>query len=47
MADLTVREDVASLRQRILGIDREVPLLDGTPAPYVNLDNAASTPPSD
>ena len=33
------------LRPRILGLDREVPLLDGRRVPYVNLDNAASTPP--
>jgi selenocysteine lyase/cysteine desulfurase len=34
----------ASLRDRIVGIDRPVPLLDGTTVPYLNLDNAASTP---
>ena len=34
----------ASLRSRIVGIDRTVPLLDGTTVPYLNLDNAASTP---
>jgi selenocysteine lyase/cysteine desulfurase len=33
------------MRQRIVGLDREVPLLDGRRVPYVNLDNAASTPP--
>ena len=33
------------MRPRILGLDREVPLLDGRRVPYVNLDNAASTPP--
>ncbi len=33
------------LRHRILGVDTRVPLLDGTRVPYVNLDNAASTPP--
>lgn len=33
------------LRDRIVGLDREVPLLDGRRVPYVNLDNAASTPP--
>lgn len=33
------------MRSRILGLDREVPLLDGRRVPYVNLDNAASTPP--
>ncbi len=35
----------ASLRDRVLGLDRKVPLLDGRLAPYVNLDNAATTPP--
>ncbi|MFQ5398326.1 MAG: aminotransferase class V-fold PLP-dependent enzyme [Anaerolineae bacterium] len=33
------------LRGRILGLDQRVPLLDGRLVPYVNLDNAASTPP--
>jgi cysteine desulfurase/selenocysteine lyase len=33
------------LRQRITGIDQKVPLLDGRLVTYVNLDNAASTPP--
>jgi selenocysteine lyase/cysteine desulfurase len=33
------------LRDEILGKDVLVPLLDGTLAPYVFLDNAASTPP--
>jgi selenocysteine lyase/cysteine desulfurase len=33
------------MRQRIVGLDREVPLLDGRRVTYVNLDNAASTPP--
>lgn len=33
------------MRRRIVGLDVEVPLLDGRRAPYVNLDNAASTPP--
>ncbi len=32
------------LRKEIIGIDQEVPLLDGSTCPYVNLDNAASTP---
>ena len=35
----------AALRERTLGVDRQVPLLDGRRVPYVNLDNAASTPP--
>ncbi|MBW7959367.1 MAG: aminotransferase class V-fold PLP-dependent enzyme, partial [Candidatus Promineofilum sp.] len=33
------------MRSRILGLDREIPLLDGRRVTYVNLDNAASTPP--
>ena len=33
-----------NLRQRIVGHDQLVPLLDGTLVPYINLDNAASTP---
>ncbi len=33
------------MRSRIVGLDREVPLIDGRRVPYVNLDNAASTPP--
>jgi selenocysteine lyase/cysteine desulfurase len=32
-------------RRRIVGIDHPVPLLDGRRVPYINLDNAASTPP--
>lgn len=35
---------VASLRRRIVGIDQQVPVLGGGTLPYVNLDNAASTP---
>ncbi len=35
---------VASVRSQIVGIDQQVPLLDGTLRPYINLDNAASTP---
>ena len=31
-------------RQELVGIDQPVPLLDGRFVPYVNLDNAASTP---
>jgi len=33
-----------SLRDEIVGIDERVPLLNGKKAPYVFLDNAASTP---
>jgi cysteine desulfurase / selenocysteine lyase len=32
-------------RQLIVGLDLELPRLDGRLAPFVNLDNAASTPP--
>lgn len=35
---------VETLREQIVGIDRQVELLDGSLVPYVNLDNAASTP---
>jgi cysteine desulfurase / selenocysteine lyase len=34
---------VEEVRQRVVGLDVRVPVLDGT-RPYVNLDNAASTP---
>jgi cysteine desulfurase/selenocysteine lyase len=34
-----------SYRQMFVGIDINVPLLNGLQRPYVNLDNAASTPP--
>ena len=33
------------MRKRILGLDKETPLLDGTTTTYVSLDNGASTPP--
>ena len=33
------------LRDHILGLDQQVPLLDGRFVSYVNLDNSASTPP--
>jgi selenocysteine lyase/cysteine desulfurase len=34
----------SAIRESILGIDRRVPLLDGSHRTYVNLDNAATTP---
>jgi len=34
-----------NMRERVVGVDRLVPLLDGRRVTYVNLDNAASTPP--
>ena len=33
------------IRKDILGIDLKVPLVDGAQRPYINLDNAATTPP--
>ena len=33
-----------SLRDHIVGIDQKVPVLDGSLHPYINFDNAASTP---
>lgn len=33
------------IRTDILGLDTHVPLCDGTKRPYINLDNAATTPP--
>lgn len=36
--------NILHLRDRIVGLDRPVPLLDGSTVTYVNLDNAASTP---
>ena len=45
MSSVDALPDALDLRQRIVGLDRQTPLLDGTLVPYVNLDNAASTPP--
>jgi cysteine desulfurase/selenocysteine lyase len=49
MATLTDRPDHGALLDgwphEIIGLDKRVPLLDGTLCRYVNLDNAASTPP--
>jgi selenocysteine lyase/cysteine desulfurase len=35
---------IDNVREQIVGIDTQVPLLDGSQRTYVNLDNAASTP---
>jgi selenocysteine lyase/cysteine desulfurase len=40
-----VTPDAKTLRDRVVVLDRPVPLLDGTVRSYVNLDNAATTPP--
>lgn len=37
--------DGSDLRRLVVGVDQQVPLLDGRLVSYVNLDNAASTPP--
>ncbi len=36
--------DLVAVRERIVGIHQTVPLLDGSLRPYINFDNAASTP---
>ncbi len=36
--------DLVAVRERIVGIDQVVPVLDGSLQPYINFDNAASTP---
>jgi selenocysteine lyase/cysteine desulfurase len=41
---LTPHPAPVDLRQHIVGADQMAPLLDGRQVPYVNLDNAASTP---
>ena len=41
---MTTPTDLLSVRQRIVGIDQVVPVLDGSTRPYINFDNAASTP---
>ncbi len=38
------RLTIHNVREQIVGIDAQVPLLDGSHRPYVNFDNAASTP---
>ncbi len=44
MNQMRMSAQTASLRSRIVGIEQQVPLLGGGSRPYVNLDNAASTP---
>jgi cysteine desulfurase/selenocysteine lyase len=39
------RISIDEMRRAVAGLDREVPLLDGKSHVYVNLDNAATTPP--
>jgi selenocysteine lyase/cysteine desulfurase len=35
---------IHTIRKYIVGVEEEIPLLDGKRRPYINLDNAASTP---
>ncbi len=35
---------IETVREQVVGIDSRVPLFDGRLAPYINFDNAASTP---
>ncbi len=42
---MTLCNKEVQMRKRILGLDKETPLLDGTTTTYVSLDNGASTPP--
>jgi selenocysteine lyase/cysteine desulfurase len=35
---------IENVREQIVGVDAQVPLLDGSHRPYVNFDNGASTP---
>ena len=44
MNQMRISSRTASLRSRIVGIDQQVPVLGGGSLPYINLDNAASTP---
>jgi cysteine desulfurase/selenocysteine lyase len=37
--------EAGMMRERFVGLDQVLPLFDGRLAPYINLDNAASTPP--
>lgn len=41
---MSISPDLVSVRERIVGINTRVPLLNGEARPYINFDNAASTP---
>ena len=36
--------DIHNIRDQLIGLDKKVPLLDGSEVTYINFDNAASTP---
>lgn len=44
MTQTAAASSAIHLRDHVVGLDALVPLLDGSLAPYINLDNAASTP---
>jgi cysteine desulfurase/selenocysteine lyase len=44
LTDIPCFTELARIRERIVGIDQRVPVLDGSLRAYINLDNAASTP---
>lgn len=44
MVRTCVQLSIDTIRENVVGIEARVPLLDGTHRPYVNFDNAASTP---
>jgi selenocysteine lyase/cysteine desulfurase len=44
LADRPCLQALASVRERIVGVEQQVPVLDGSMRRYVNLDNAATTP---
>jgi selenocysteine lyase/cysteine desulfurase len=44
MLNLEAISNGMNVREQIVGIDQPVPLLDGSTRPYINFDNAASTP---
>ena len=43
--DLAAGISIGNVREYVVGVERRVPLFDGGQVPYVNLDNAATTPP--
>lgn len=43
--DLAEGITISTVRKRVIGVERKVPLHDGRQTTYVNLDNAATTPP--
>jgi cysteine desulfurase/selenocysteine lyase len=44
MLNLNTTSTGLDVREQIVGIDQHVPVLDGGTRPYINFDNAASTP---